>query len=200
MSKDETAITGAKSASEIDADHFDYLFEIASRDYLSPEQIASLDEADKEQIDGIRSVLSHVNAQLPVTTEDLEDIDAAFLKLLAEEEPDHPWVSAALQLDTDEVELKTVGDMVRLVNENSPAEVPQNALDFLFRSPRPISDLVDTARRPTVLGPLFKEAGIPPLQIPAMCQWVNVGMNSLAAGQNGVFVGRRQRKKPNPPR
>lgn len=182
-------------------DQFDELFELASHGTVSGVRSATPEE--QEKVEGISQVLGVVRAERAVTAADLEAVENRFLQLLSQEEPEHPWVSSAQQgtaAEEEEVEVKTLGDMVRLAAQSALPEIPPEVWAFLSQNTTALSDVTEVTRRSGLLGPIFKEASVPTAQIPTMYRWVSGNLASLTPGQNGVFVARRQRKRKSPPK
>lgn len=185
------------------AEHFETLFEIASRGGVEYESLDRFSAPDRELIIDIQEVLGAIRSELPVTAADLDEAEGQFLRLLAEEEPGHPWINRNTSDNENEIEVKTLGDVARLSAYASTSEPPhpdlsqlsQSVWETLARNTTPISDIADPARRTAILGAVFKEAGVAKVDVPKMFQWASKSIGSLTPGQNGVFIARRQKKK-----
>ena len=193
----------------VSGDRFERLFDLTSRKLQDDATEEALTLAEREEVNNIRSVLNVVDQVIdagrvkPSTEANVDRIEERFFVLLGEEEHDHPWITSRKQNDpTDattaeapEIEVRTLGDLVRINVESAPPDIPRELMDYLFESGVPISDLLDVKQRPKRIGSVLKEAEAPIPTVMPIFRWMNESIKGvIPTTSRGVYIARRQRK------
>ncbi|MES2463858.1 MAG: hypothetical protein V4671_25085 [Armatimonadota bacterium] len=185
-------------------DRFERLFDLASSNLQNDATIRELSSAERQEMDNIRNVLNVVDAgRIQATSEpNLDRIEERFFAFLAEEEPRHPWIagqnkghsSGATLPEATEVEVRTLGELVRLNIEDAPPSIPPELMNQLFTNGMPISDFMDVVQRPGRIGRVLKEAEAPTPTYMPILKWINGSLRGIMPTSNGAFLARRQKK------
>lgn len=113
---------------------------------------------------------------------------ALFLKKLAAEEPDHPWVRRN--------EVATLGDLFRESRDEFPS-LSQATADALSQDRTPIENLLDVSSRTELLGKALRSAAVPAQSIRDLVMGVTRilgGVASISRPQGQGFVYARSQR------
>lgn len=174
---------------QVDEDRLSQLFTLAIAQHKSRSvDLSRLSAEDEAILSEILRLLQAIDASWESAPSELARGRAIFLKKLAAEEPNHPWVR--------QNEVATLGDLFRESQEEFPL-LPQAAVATLSKDPTPIENLLDVSQRTEVLGKALKTAAVPTKSIRDLVMGINRILGAVSAisrphGQSFVYA-RRQR-------
>jgi hypothetical protein len=170
-----------------DANRLSYLFDLVQRE--AEDDISTLSETEQHEVQTIRALLDAIDAAWQAPELDRARVHALFIRKLAAEYPDHPWVQGSL--------VRTLGELVQVISNDLPALSPQNIAE-LTRDVTPIESLLDPALRTRLVGQALKRAAVPSPAISSFMLWLNRALADLVKpaqpSQQGLIFTRRQGK------
>jgi hypothetical protein len=170
-----------------DADRLSYLFDLVQGE--TDEDITTLSAAEQQEIESLRALLDAIDAAWQAPELDRARVHALFIRKLAAEYPDHPWVRGSV--------VRTLGELVQ-VSTNDPPALPPQSIAELARDATPVESLLDPALRTRLVGQALKRAAVPAPAISSFMLWLNRMLADLVkpaqSSQQGLIFTRRQGK------
>ena len=174
---------------DVDQERLSQLFTLAIAQHKG--KVADLSELtaeDKTILDQIVFLLQAIDSSWEAAPAELARARALFLKKLAAEEADHPWVR--------QNEVATLGDLFRESRDEFPS-LPPAAADALSQDPTPIAKLLDVSSRTELLGKALRSAAVPAQSIRDLVMGVTRmlgGVASISRSQGQGFVYARSQR------
>ena len=169
------------------ADRLSYLFDLVQRE--AEDDITTLSASEQQEIDAIRALLDAIDAAWQAPELDRARVHALFIRKLAAEYPDHPWIQGSI--------VRTLGDLVQVISNDPPA-LPSQSIAELARDATPVESLLDPALRTRLVGQALKRAAVPAPAIGSFMLWLNRALADLVkpaqSSQQGLIFTRRQGK------
>jgi hypothetical protein len=170
---------------EADADRLSHLFDLAQ--HASEADLATLSSADQQEVASLRHLLELIDAAWQAPEAAVDRVDALFLRKLAAEDPQHPWVQGSV--------VYTLGELIR-ASGAALESLPESVYTQLAQDSTPIEQLLEPETRSLAAGLAAQRAAIPRALISDFVLWLNRLVANLVrpAGpaQQGLVFPRRQ--------
>lgn len=170
---------------QADADRLSHLFDLAQR--ATEADLAALSSTDQQEVVSLRHLLELIDAAWQAPETAIDRVDALFLRKLAAEDPQHPWVQGSV--------VHTLGELIRasgVVLESLPEPVYAQ----LTQDPTPVEQLLEPETRSRAAGLAAQRAAIPRALISDFVLWLNRLVANLVRptgpAQQGLVFPRRQ--------
>jgi hypothetical protein len=170
---------------KIDSDRLSFLFDLACGASDAPQ--GELPEEEQQELERMRVLLDSIDAAWHVSQARLDHIHTLFLRKLATEFPDHPWVRMST--------VHTLGQLLHLSHDDAPA-LPPDTFEQLLTDATPVETLLDPSERKPAIREAVRRAHVPQSTIGELLLWINRAVVQLVpqpnAGAKHLLFMRRQ--------
>lgn len=172
-------------SSNTDMDRFSYLFELAHQeDDTIPSDLST---EDLIELARIQALLDVIDTAWQSPDLDRENVRNLFLRKLAAQDPNHPWVRGSI--------VQTLGELVQASKDDMPP-LPTNSFASLVKDTTLVETLLDPAQRRRTVGQALLRAHVPIDRVGDFMLWLNRVIAELIPPSNsntpGLVFTRRQ--------
>lgn len=170
---------------QADADRLSHLFDLAQR--ATEADLTALSHTDQQEVASLRHLLELIDTAWQAPEAAVDRVDALFLRKLAAEDPQHPWIQGSV--------VHTLGELIR-ASGTAPESLPEPVYAQLAQDPTPLEQLLEPETRSRAAGLAAQRAAMPRALISDFVPWLNRLVANLVqpAGpaQQGLIFPRRQ--------
>jgi hypothetical protein len=170
---------------QADADRLSHLFDLAQR--ATETDLAALSSADQQEVVVLRHLLELIDAAWQAPEAAVDRVDALFLRKLAAEDPQHPWVQGSI--------VHTLGELIR-VSGRVLESLPEPVYVQLIQDPTPVEQFLEPETRSRAAGLAAQRAALPRALISDFILWLNQLVANLVQPtgptHQGLVFTRRQ--------
>jgi hypothetical protein len=170
---------------QVDDNRLSHLFDLAQR--ATETDLTALSSADQHEVVSLRHLLELIDAAWQAPEAAVDRVDALFLRKLAAEDPQHPWIQGSV--------VHTLGELIR-VSGAALESLPEPVYAQLAQDPTPVEQLLDPETRSRAAGLAAQRAAMPRALISDFVLWLNRLVANLVRptepAQRGLVFTRRQ--------
>ena len=170
---------------EADANRLSHLFDVAQR--ATETDLAMLSPDDQQEVESLRRLLELIDASWEAPDAVINRVHTLFLRKLAAEDPQHPWVQGSV--------VHTLGELIQ-ASDDPPSSLPEPVYAQLVQDSTPVEELLNPETRSRAAGLAAQRAAMPRSLISDFVPWINRLVANLIPPatpvQQGLIFPRRQ--------